>query len=133
MAATNGRAASARSFQREIQPKRNYPRRALRYVHHGGHQSISTAVHIVLPYGMWTCRDGRRVLYNRHYAPIWERWPGEPPQLADRHEWIEDIERKEWFYTDAYPASRCAKTRARCERALQEFGVPRERWLEPLG
>jgi hypothetical protein len=24
----------------------------------------------MLPYGMWTTRDGRRVLYNRHYRPF---------------------------------------------------------------
>jgi hypothetical protein len=27
----------------------------------------------LVPYGMWTCEDGREVLFNRVYAPIAER------------------------------------------------------------
>jgi hypothetical protein len=26
-----------------------------------------------LPYGSWTRADGREVLFNRHYQPIWQR------------------------------------------------------------
>jgi len=26
-----------------------------------------------LPYGMWTCADGRQVLFNRFYEPILQR------------------------------------------------------------
>jgi hypothetical protein len=28
---------------------------------------------LYLPYGKWTCADGREVLFNRDYCPIWER------------------------------------------------------------
>ena len=26
-----------------------------------------------LPYGLWTCDDGKEILFNREYQPIWER------------------------------------------------------------
>jgi hypothetical protein len=32
-----------------------------------------------LPYGKWTCPDGREVLFNRFYEPIWQRHPEQPP------------------------------------------------------
>ena len=30
-------------------------------------------LHSWLPYGRWRCADGREVLFNRFYEPIWER------------------------------------------------------------
>jgi hypothetical protein len=42
--------------------------------------------HHACPYGLWTCGDGRQVLFNRSYWPVLERhgsgdakaaWPGE--------------------------------------------------------
>jgi len=35
-----------------------------------------------LPYGMWTCADGRQVLFNRGYRAIWERLPGRAAEKA---------------------------------------------------
>ena len=53
-----------------------------------------------LPYGRWVCADGREVLFNRFYEPIWERKPGEPPRPANPIERIPFVS-QEWFYTDA--------------------------------
>lgn len=39
-----------------------------------------------LPYGMWTCRDGREVLFSRGYRPMWQRMPGECATQADPNE-----------------------------------------------
>src|SRR4051812_34435506 len=36
-----------------------------------------------LPFGKWTCADGREVLYNRDYVALWQRRPGEPAEQAD--------------------------------------------------
>jgi hypothetical protein len=36
-----------------------------------------------LPYGIWICADGREVLFNRAYSPIWQRSPGQLAEPAD--------------------------------------------------
>jgi hypothetical protein len=45
-----------------------------------------------LPYGKWTCPDGREVLFNRDYKPILERMPGQPAKPADPTEWVDNIQ-----------------------------------------
>jgi hypothetical protein len=40
------------------------------------------------PYGLWTCADGREVLFNRDYKPIWERSSGEIKH-ANPNEWVQ--------------------------------------------
>lgn len=51
-----------------------------------------------VPYGVWTCPDGREVLFNRWYEPLWQRGPGDvPPTAADPREWVE-FQRQTWFY-----------------------------------
>src|SRR5260221_14513443 len=52
-----------------------------------------------LPYGCWTCADGREVLFNRRYVPIYERRPGEPARVADHDEWVPWTEQR-WLFTD---------------------------------
>jgi hypothetical protein len=40
--------------------------------------------------GMWTRADGRQVLFNRYYRPIYERHPGQRgPPLTAAMPWIE--------------------------------------------
>jgi hypothetical protein len=60
-----------------------------------------------LPYGKWTCSDGREVLFNRFYEPIWERC-GESAVESDRGEWVR-WEKQEWFYDDSYSWGRSEK------------------------
>lgn len=65
-----------------------------------------------LPYGKWTCVDGREVLFNRCYEPIWQRKPGGDPAPADPTEWIH-WQRQEWFYRDDHSERQsweCAQT-----------------------
>ena len=53
-----------------------------------------------LPYGIWTCPDGREVLFNRFYEPIWQRrTPGSDPEAADPFERV-PYEKQAWFYND---------------------------------
>lgn len=55
-----------------------------------------------LPYGLWTCADGRLVLFDRDYIALVERRPG-PDQkatIADPTEWVPWVA-QEWFYDDA--------------------------------
>lgn len=54
-----------------------------------------------LPYGLWTCADGREILFNRRYTPIWQRHEG-VVRPADPEEWI-FWTTQGWFYNDGTP------------------------------
>jgi hypothetical protein len=54
----------------------------------------------LFPYGRWTCADGREVLFNRLYEPLWERLDGLAPSPARATEWVPDIVQQIWFYSD---------------------------------
>jgi hypothetical protein len=54
------------------------------------------------PYGIWTCADGRQILFNRDYVPILQRYPGQPCEPANPDEWVEFVEQR-WFYKDGTP------------------------------
>lgn len=60
-----------------------------------------------LPYGVWTCPDGREVLFNRCYEPIRQRYPGQPPTEADPKEWVPWVHQA-WFYRDGTRTKRAA-------------------------
>ena len=51
-----------------------------------------------LPYGVWKCADGREVLFNRQYEPLWQRHHGEIA-LADPKEWVRSVS-EVFFYND---------------------------------
>ena len=63
--------------------------------------AIAHAARRTLPYGMWTCFDGRQVLFNREYQPILEKKDGEC-RHCDRNEWVDHatIETTQYFYDD---------------------------------
>lgn len=78
-----------------------------------------------LPYGLWLCRDGRVVLFNRRYQPIWQRDPQGRVSRADPDEWVKHICGQNWFYGQVGVPSpwRSRKTQKVCERVLMDFGV----------
>jgi hypothetical protein len=83
-----------------------------------------------LPYGMWTCADGREVLYNRDYHPIWQRRPGKAAEKANPSEWVHWV-KSEHFFDDGWGAiwgdsAAAAEARAPIERILLDFlyGAP---------
>ncbi len=69
---------------------------------------------------MWSCANGRQVLFNRTYHPIYERhYPDGQGRVVDDHrEWIEWTH-QEWFFNDG--------------NAPVSFGsgIPRWKW-EPV-
>ena len=74
-----------------------------------------------LPYGKWTCADGREILFNRWYQPLWQKHRGRVTP-ADPNEWI-DYTRQDYFYDDGTPRR---GLRVRLRRILDEFrGVSR--------
>jgi len=94
-----------------------------------------TLTEATLPYGIWTCRDGRQVLFNRHYDPIWWRYPGQPATAADPNEWVMWIE-QDFFFNDGdapwdgWNGQAHAKARARCSAVLKSWGVDPEPWFK---
>jgi hypothetical protein len=52
-----------------------------------------------LPYGKWTCEDGREVVFNREYQPIFQRVDG-VVSYANRDEFVENIVSVELYYQD---------------------------------
>jgi hypothetical protein len=94
-------------------PKRYGPRK-------GGTLDASKAVfeRWLMPYGKWTCGDGREVLFDRDYAPICERYPGEPARAADSGEWVR------WNQQDYVYGEKASEKAAReaAEAVLLEWG-----------
>lgn len=77
-------------------------------------------VHRWLPYGMWTCADGRQVFFNRSYRPIWQRRPGMAAEKADPGEWV-NWRRQDYLFSDRNPPWQNSKTRSRVDRVLSDF------------
>jgi hypothetical protein len=59
--------------------------------------SLPTTIRV--PYGRWTCADGREVLFDRHYHPISQKLNGVISR-ADPSEVVTGIVRREFFYDD---------------------------------
>jgi hypothetical protein len=72
------------------------------------------------PYGRWTCEDGREVLFNWHYRPIWQRRPGAAAEPADPTEQV-PWKSEDWFYADRH---REPEKLARGKAALAEWRLP---------
>lgn len=94
-------------MQRHLGPKPRITR--------GGHQVYSSPAHFKmmndLPYGIWTCEDGREVLFNRFYEPIWGCAQGAAPAEANPNEWV-PWQKQEYFYDDSTKTKRANATRA---------------------
>ena len=77
---------------------------------------------ILLGYGKWTTRNGREVVYNRRYRPLWERVSsGAPWQRANPREWVREIDGHEWFYNDGHDKRQKV---SRAKSAMQALGIP---------
>lgn len=78
------------------------------------------------PYGIWTCDDGREVLFNRDYCPVLERKDDGPARPANMGAWI-NWKKQSWFFNDGNPPWRGKgkeDTLARINAVLKEWGVP---------
>lgn len=53
----------------------------------------------LLPYGRWTCADGREVLFNRGYRAVLQRLPGGEITIAAHDAWVPWV-KEIWFYAD---------------------------------
>lgn len=97
-------------------------KRKIKFTDRAGTEHTLTLQQMELPYGMWTCEDGREVLFNRKYWPIWERREREPVKAADPHEWVKGIVKTEYFFNDGNPPWGNRASLRKCKEILQAFG-----------
>jgi hypothetical protein len=77
---------------------------------------------LYLPYGVWTEKNGARVLFSRDYMPLWRLSVGEKPARINPWDRIY-FEKEEWFWDDTKtPWSSKARYENELKR-LQDFGV----------
>ena len=80
-----------------------------------------------LPYGVWTCDDGREVLFNRDYVPFLQRCPGglatDVEERPNRRgvKWIPWVSQS-WFFDDG---TSYAERLARGAKVLADFHAGR--------
>jgi hypothetical protein len=75
------------------------------------------------PYGVWTCENGRQVIFNRSYKPCFERdGEGKPARLARFGEWVPWVS-VDHFWDDGSHPRRSAETVALCQKILRDWGV----------
>jgi hypothetical protein len=75
-----------------------------------------------LAYGKWTTANGREVVYNRRYRPIWHRLSaGEPWSRAEYAEFVRDIVGHEWFYNDGHGERQKVR---RATESTRRLGMP---------
>jgi hypothetical protein len=75
-----------------------------------------------LPYGIWTCADGREVLFNRFYEPLWERSPAFAARAANPAERVPAV-RQDWFYTHSGNGRGEGDYRRAGEAVLTAWGI----------
>lgn len=97
----------------------------MRHVSHGGRDRIFATARDFqrwndIAYGMWTTKDGREVLFNRFYEPIWERRNGAAASRADGTEWVADIVAAVNFYKDGHTEK---EKRERGLAVMRRWGV----------
>jgi hypothetical protein len=83
------------------------------------------------PYGMWTCADGREVLFSRFYAPIAERArPEAPARQSDTYAWVHWKRQHHFFHDGSFRGAERAATMMKLNAVLAAWGLPRLR--QPL-
>jgi hypothetical protein len=92
------------------------------YLTRKGTRIVAPRAHFLescLPYGKWTCEDGREVLFDRNYSPICQRYPGQAATMAKPTEWV-PWKSQTFFYDDGTPM---AKKRRITRTVLDEWGM----------
>jgi hypothetical protein len=79
---------------------------------------------LVLPYGVWTFKDGRQILFNRDYFPLWIKEPDgaihsiDPQERVDKESAITQI-----FYDGQRLSCENSTKKSSSYRILQEWKV----------
>jgi len=73
-------------------------------------------------YGVWTEKDGAKVLFSRNYKPLWRIREGKRPERLSPWKWISWTDQK-WFWDDANPPWRSISRQREEEDRLLSFGI----------
>jgi hypothetical protein len=73
-------------------------------------------------YGVWTEKDGSRVLFSRDYMPLWRLSPGSRPQRLEPWLWIEKTQETHFWDDRQSPWSDSKRSEIELRR-LGDFGV----------
>jgi hypothetical protein len=85
------------------------------------------AMRLLFPYGIWECGDGRQVLFNRAYMPIWQRArAGAAAEPANPDEWVKAIALSGLFYRGGAEHWRQRANITRAESILAAFQAGRD-------
>ena len=95
---------------------------AIKRLREGRHRELRWTLGNLLPYGRWTCADGRQVLFNREFQCIWQRASEQAPATAiNPHEYIPFVA-QEFFYDNVNPTWVSHATRQKCLGILAAWG-----------
>ena len=73
----------------------------------------------LIPYGVMLCEDGREVMFDHDYAPMYQRYPGQLPTRADPKEEV-NPRRSKWLYEPTTPPAQRKRLQ---DNALRQWGV----------
>jgi hypothetical protein len=74
------------------------------------------------PYGVWTEKDGSKVVFSRDYCPLWKIQEGRAPIQDDPNRWVHFTDQK-WFSDKGTVTSGADLDRKRGLEILQEYRV----------
>jgi hypothetical protein len=72
------------------------------------------------PYGIYYSADGRQVMFNRSYTPIWQKMPDGSVTRASPTERVKFVDQT-WLHDDSVKRADRPPIWA---KALRDFGVP---------
>jgi hypothetical protein len=76
-----------------------------------------------LPYGIWRCANGREVLFDRSYRPLYQRLPNGKVKDADPGEWVEFEQQEILFPDGALPPYRRYEAVKHLRSILVDWGL----------
>jgi len=82
---------------------------------------------ICLPYGKWICEDGREVLFNRDYTPIWQRSSNGWGELIEPETNVLFASSSYYYDDRSAPYYNNEQTRALCLDVLKEWGTSNQK------
>ncbi|MBB2148975.1 DUF5623 domain-containing protein [Pedobacter gandavensis] len=78
---------------------------------------------LYLPYGKWKCADGREVLFNRDYCPIWDRSSDGVVMPIDPDIYVPHDDSEFYFHDGTAPYHNNNITVKNCLSVLNDWGV----------
>lgn len=89
-----------------------------------GKHSLSVKLVRPFPVGLWTCYDGREILFDSARHPIWQqRYRKGPVESADRYERVKNVAWREVIFDDRLPYQPQYEAMKRLRSILAGWGL----------